>query len=128
MIVEYIRYKIESERQKEFEDACCSKQGIYCGSTAYNTSTKRENYFKSWEVIELLHSSLADQQIPLVLQVYNAALMQAACPSSGSISYSNLHTGSHTFTFKAIDAAGNSAYDRFSWTIPAATAELIEAD
>ena len=75
-----------------------------------------------------LHSSLADQQIPLVLQVYNAALMQAACPSSGSISYSNLHTGSHTFTFKAIDAAGNSAYDRFSWTIPAATAELIEAD
>ena len=41
------------------------------------------------------------------------------CPASGSISYSNLYPGSHTFTFTAKDADGNSSYDRFSWTISA---------
>ena len=40
------------------------------------------------------------------------------CPSTGSVSYSNLSPGSHTFVFTAKDAAGNEASDRFRWIIP----------
>lgn len=39
------------------------------------------------------------------------------CPSTGSVSYSNLLPGVHTFVFIAKDAAGNEASDKFRWTI-----------
>jgi hypothetical protein len=37
-----------------------------------------------------------------------------SCPSF-TVSYSNLNPGSHSFTFKAKDSAGNISSDRFTW-------------
>ena len=37
---------------------------------------------------------------------------------TGTVSYSALRPGSHTFVYIARDAAGNTASDRFSWIIP----------
>jgi hypothetical protein len=39
------------------------------------------------------------------------------CPSTGSVGYSNLLPGSHTFVFIAKDAVGNEAFDIFRWAI-----------
>jgi hypothetical protein len=41
----------------------------------------------------------------------------AACDSSSSQSYSGLSPGSHTFTVRATDAAGNGGQDTYTWTI-----------
>jgi Bacterial Ig-like domain len=41
----------------------------------------------------------------------------ATTPCSGSVTYTNLSDGPHTFTVQATDAAGNSAQDSYTWTV-----------